>query len=75
MKVANCFYLRLLPTTKAERVRAMCSNFSLTSEVVEHPHAIVALKNLAARDNVEEKLSKCGLFGQVTFIKSFNNCL
>ena len=72
MKVSNCFYLRLLPTTKSERVKAMCSNFSLTSEVVEHPHAIVVLKSLAARANVEEKLNKSGLFGQVTFIKNFN---
>lgn len=72
MQVKNCFYLRLLPTTKVERVKAMCGNFSLTSELVEHPHAVLALKNVASRTNVEEKLAKCGLFSKVTFLSNFN---
>jgi hypothetical protein len=72
MRVENCFYLRMLPTTKAERVKSMCGNFSLSPTAIEAPHAILALKSLASRKNVEEKLVKCGLFSQVTFLKNFN---
>jgi hypothetical protein len=71
MKVENCFYLRLLPTTKPERVSAMCSNLGLTVSVIEAPHAVLKLNNLASRNNIEEKLDKSKLFAQVTFLKNF----
>jgi len=72
MKNANCFYLRMLPTTKSDRVKAMCSNFGLTVVAVDSPHAVLQLKNVASRKNVEEKLTKCALFSQVTFVGNFN---
>lgn len=72
MKVKDCFYLRLLPTTKSERIVAMCGNLGLTAAKVEVPHAVLKLNNVAARKSVEDKLNGSKLFSQVTFVKNFN---
>ena len=72
MKVEDCFYLRLLPTTKSDRVAAMCANMGLTVAKIEAPHAVLKLNNVASRKNTEAKLDKSGLFSQVTFVKNFN---
>lgn len=72
MKVENCFYVSCLPSTKSERVSSMVSNLNLEVAAIEHPHAILKLKNLSTKTTVEQKLDKCGLFGRVVFLKNFN---
>jgi hypothetical protein len=72
MKVTNCFYVRILPTTKVDRVISMCTNLGLVLEHMDVPHAVLRLKNVASRKTTEEKLDKCGLFQRVSFMKNFN---
>lgn len=62
----------MLPTTKAERIAAMCSNIGLAVATIDAPHAVLRLNNLASRKNVEDKLVNSKLFAQVTFLKNFN---
>lgn len=72
MKVENCFYVSCLPSTKVERVNAMVSNLNLEVAEIDHPHAVLKLKNASTRATVEKKLDNSGLFNRVVFLKNFN---
>ena len=71
MRVTNCFYIKFKSTTKTERISAMTGNLGLEVSILDRPHGVLKLKNIAAKKNTQEKLENSGLFDQVTFLRNF----
>lgn len=71
MNIENCFYVKMKPSTKSERIYAMAGNMSMDVAVLEAPNGILKLKNVAAKASIQEKLEMSGLFERVAFMKNF----